>query len=289
VSSRLALGTAQFGLRYGVANTSGQVSRDEVAAILAFAQSQGLDTLDTAIAYGESERSLGEVGVGQWQIVTKLPAVPESGVDPTSWVRDSVAESLRRLRVPRLHGLLLHRSQDLLGPRADALYAALCALKQRGEVEQIGVSIYGPEELDVVWPRYTLDLVQAPFNVLDRRLETSGWLARLQRAGAEIHVRSIFLQGLLLMEPGNRPAGFARWQLLWERWHSWLSATSITALQACVAFALSRGEVGRVIVGVDGLGQLQQILASAAATISVPDALISEDLDLINPTRWSSW
>ena len=102
--------------------------------------------------------------------------------------------SLKRLGVSKLYGLLLHNSQQLLSSQGEALYQALVAIQGQGRVEKIGVSVYGPDELDAIWPSYKFDLVQAPFNILDRRLVISGWLARLGRSGTEIHVRSVFLQ-----------------------------------------------------------------------------------------------
>jgi aryl-alcohol dehydrogenase-like predicted oxidoreductase len=290
-NARLVLGTAQFGLRYGVANDIGQVSFAEAAAVLAQAFKKGIFALDTAIAYGESERRLGEIGVDRWQVTSKLPPLPESCPDIGAWVRESALASRERLKISRLRALLLHHSTDLCGSRGDTLYRALSALKEQGVVEKIGVSIYDPQELDALSPRYRLDVVQAPFNILDRRLATSGWLDRLHRAGKEIQIRSIFLQGLLLMPPANRPSYFARWTPLWDQWHRWLTDQSLTPLQACLGFALSRLEIDRVVVGVNSLTQLDEILANSAngevSTIGPPGSLISEDPDLVNPARWS--
>lgn len=286
--SRLALGTVQFGLPYGVANRSGQVAFAEARAILEHAAAAGVDTLDTAIGYGDSERRLGEIGVGRWRVVTKLPAVPDDCANVDAWVRTSVAGSLERLGVARLGGLLLHRPQQLLGPHGPALQRALAGLREQGTVDKVGVSIYDPAEFDALAPAFQPELVQAPLNVLDRRLLTSGWMRRLRDAGTEVHVRSIFLQGLLLMEAGDRPRSFERWSTLWSAWHGWLAGEGLTALQACVGFAMAQAEVDRVVVGVDSLAQLQQVLAAAAmAPVAPPPSLGTDDVDLINPSRWN--
>lgn len=288
-SQRLALGAAQFGLPYGVANNSGQVSRDEAVRILDHAWSAGLDTLDTAIEYGDSEQRLGEFGVGQWHVVSKLPPMPESCTNVAGWVQESVTASLSRLKIKKLHGLLLHRSQQLLGAQGQTLYAALDALKTQGLVDKIGVSIYDPQELDSLWSHFRFDLVQAPFNILDRRLVTTGWLTRLKQAGAEVHVRSVFLQGLLLMPAASRPSYFQPWQPLWAQWHQWLADMKLTPLQVCLRFVLAQRQIDRIIVGVDSLKHLQDILAVAEETgIESPANLISADLDLINPSRWKT-
>lgn len=289
MTGRLALGTAQFGLRYGVANTSGQVSPDEVTAILQQAWAAGVDTLDTAIAYGDSEQRLGDIGVEGWRVVSKLPAMPSDCKDIGGWVEDAVECSLRRLNIDCLYGLLLHRPHQLLEPGGEGLYAALVELKDDGLVERIGISIYDPEELDRLWPRFQLDLVQAPFNVLDRRIETSGWLTRMHQAGAEVHVRSVFLQGLLLMEADRRPEKFDRWQRLWIRWNQWLIEQALTPAQACLGFAMSRPEVDRVVVGVDDRRQLGEILSAAETRVPVlPTMFKTDDPDLINPSRWDT-
>lgn len=285
---RIALGTVQFGLPYGISNAGGQVSRAEAAAIIGYARSSGMRTLDTAIAYGNSEERLGEVGVRSWQVVSKLPPVPEGCTDVSKWVKDSVQASLQRLNHAALYGLLLHRPQNLLEAHGERLYKAMLQLKQEGLVEKIGVSIYETSELDALSGLYGLDLVQAPFNLLDRRLIDSGWMARLEQQGTELHVRSIFLQGLLLMGAGERPEKFGRWSALWKKYDAWLKDTGLSPMQACIRFALSFSQVSRVVVGVDCLAQLEEILeASDGPMPAVPEDIRSDDVDLLNPARWN--
>ena len=286
--NRIALGTVQFGLPYGIANQDGQVTRSVAKAMLQHAAANGIDTLDTAIAYGESETCLGEVGTTDFKLVTKLPAVPDGCADINSWVKEQMAASLARLGVNAVYGLLLHRSVQLLGKEGKSLYQTLQDLKDAGLVQKIGVSIYAPSELDALIPQYRLDLVQAPFNLLDRRLHTSGWLQRLKHEGVEIHARSAFLQGLLLMQRKDIPPKFAPWSELWSSWHSWLACHSASAVQACLAYPLSFPEIDRVVVGADSKSQLEQIINAARAAMpgDFPD-LYCDDENLINPARWS--
>lgn len=286
-SSRLALGTVQFGQHYGVANRGLRVDRAEAAGILADALASGMDTLDTAVGYGDSEQRLGEIGVKRWHVISKLPAVPDRCTDVVAWVQDVVAGSLQHLGIERLRGMLLHRPAELVGARGAELWGALEVLKAQKRVEKIGVSVYDPEELDALAPCARFDIVQAPFSIVDRRLSSSGWLTRLHQAGTEVHVRSVFLQGLLLMDPRDRPVAFDRWRSLWDTWERWLDAQSLTALQACVGFALSLPEINRVIVGVDSGQQLRQIVSCEATPgLKPPPELASDDPLLINPSRW---
>ncbi|CAG1010361.1 Aldo-keto reductase IolS [Anaerolineales bacterium] len=285
---RLALGTVQFGLPYGIANQGGQVTRSAAKAMLQLAAKNGIDTLDTAIAYGESENCLGEVGTQGFRLVTKLPAVPNGCADVSRWVQEQVAASLGRLGVNEVYGLLLHRPEQLLETNGKTLYQTLQDLKEIGRVQKVGVSIYAPSELEGLTPQYRFDLVQAPFNLVDRRLHTSGWLKRLKDEGVEIHTRSAFLQGLLLMSQDSIPKKFSPWADLWGKWHDWLERHAASAVQGCLAFPLSFSEIDRVVVGADSVGQLQQIIsaASSAAPVDLPD-LHCDAENLINPARWS--
>jgi aryl-alcohol dehydrogenase-like predicted oxidoreductase len=285
--NKLALGTVQFGLRYGVANTSGQVAPAAIAAILLRARQAGIDTLDTAIAYGDSETRLGDVGMESWRVVTKLPALPDGVADVFEWVESQVRGSLQRLKLARVDGLLLHKTSDCLGPHGATYVRALNELKARGWVRSAGISIYDPAELDALWPVWQPDIVQAPCNVLDRRLIQSGWLEKLRQAGVRLHIRSVFLQGLLLLPKARRPDSFSTWATLLDRWLDWCVEHEVTPPQAALGFILSLPGVERLVVGVDSGAQLDEILAATNAEVAVPpDDLCSRDRALIEPSRW---
>lgn len=282
----LALGTVQFGMPYGVANRRGQVDLAEAKAILDHARAAGMDTLDTAMTYGTSEQSLGIAGVDRWRVVSKLPALPDPCPDVGGWVRRATEASIRRLRLSRLGALLLHAPQDLLSANGEALYAALLAVRQAGLVDKIGISIYDPQELEAL-AGWHFDLIQAPFNIIDRRLADSGWLDALHGAGVEIHVRSLFLQGLLLMRSDQRPGGFVRWQKIWDLWDQWLRESGLSAVEACLGSVAAHPQIDRMVVGVDGLAQLEEILrARVPDDVHPPRELSSADADLVNPSRW---
>jgi aryl-alcohol dehydrogenase-like predicted oxidoreductase len=284
-ASRLALGTVQFGLEYGVANQAGQVSLEEAERILESAHAAGIDTLDTAPGYGDSESRLGEIGVHGWRIISKIPEIPDGIDDVAGWVEASVTESLSRLGVDHLAGLLLHRPRQLNGPYGDDLRRALDQVRVLGLAQKVGVSVYGPSDLDVVWSDQ-LDLVQAPFNVFDRSLASSRWLERFAADGVEVHTRSAFLQGLLLMK--ERPRYFDRWSDLFVRWDEWLAETSLDPVAACIGASLSEPSIGRAVVGVESVAQLQDILVAVEQPIpSPPDTLRIDDPDLIDPSQWS--
>ncbi len=287
--SRIALGTAQFGAPYGIANEVGQVSRTEAKSILGQAYVHKIDTIDTAIGYGESESSLGDAGVKSFKIITKLPAIPDKRIDIREWVEQQLEASLSRLGLSKVYGLLLHRPEQLLGLNGTPLYEALKRLKDKGLVKKIGISIYSPSELELLTNNFRFDLVQAPFNVVDRRLFSTGWIQRLKDSGVEIHTRSTFLQGLLLMNRSAIPPKFLSCNGILKKWHDWLDENNISALQASLAFPLSFTQIDRVVVGVDSQSQLLQVISAEndLKNIEIPN-LTSEDENLINPTNWSN-
>ena len=288
MNDRLALGTVQFGLKYGIANESGRVSLNEANNILTEAASHGIGLLDTAISYGDSEHVLGQVGVADYKIVSKLPALPDECTDIAGWVDAQVTSSIARIGVNSLYAVLLHRPDQLFDARGKQLQKALEHLKAQGLTQKIGISIYTPDELPRLTDEMHFDLVQAPLNILDRRLIDSGWAQRLKRLGIELHARSVFLQGLLLLPDSRRPAKFRRWQGIWSEWERWLNEVGLTPLQACLRYTLSVEEVEKVVVGVDSVDQLLEILVAAAAgsLTSLPNWPQNIDIDLLNPSRW---
>jgi aryl-alcohol dehydrogenase-like predicted oxidoreductase len=288
IPSRLVLGTVQFGRNYGIANRSGQVATEEARRVLHLARANGVDTLDTAIDYGNAEARLGELGVADFKIVTKVPALSSAEDDVYSWLLSRVKESMQRLRVQRLYGLLIHHAPDLFGATANRLVKALGRVRDAGLVEHIGVSIYEPSDLELADATGTFGLVQAPMNVFDRRIIDSGLLARLQDAGVEVHLRSAFLQGLLLMSATAVPTTFAPWQPRFERWQAWCRENSLTPLQACLAHVRSAAPGAKIVVGCDNAEQFAEILeAVRQPPLEVPDEFRSGDLRLINPALWS--
>ena len=239
--------------------------------------------------YGNSEARLGEAGVANFQVVTKLPPLPQSLHNADDWVRSELLASLDRLKLPSVHGLLLHRPADLLGPQGGVLLRGLRRAQDDGLATKIGVSIYSPQELPALMGLHPFDLVQSPLNLIDRRLVTTGWLDRLADAAVEVHVRSVFLQGLLLMPLAEQRRRFPAWSHLWSCWHKWLQAVGGNSVAHCLLWTLSHASVSRVIAGADTPQQLQAIV-DAASSVSLAvgwPPIACEEEALINPALWS--
>ena len=286
---KLVLGTAQFGQTYGVANSSGQISIDEGRSILEYCRGQGIHKIDTAIGYGTSEMCLGMIGVHDFDVITKISSIPDSCKDIGYWLENEIDCSISRLNIKTLFAVMLHRPQQLFGSAGPDLLEALIKLKRSGKVNKIGVSVYDPTELGAIYSFYEFDIIQAPFNLIDRSLVSTGWLENLTKKGVEVHCRSCFLQGLLTLPRENIPKEFEQWESIWNVWHNWLdNSRFVSPVEACLNFVKSYSDINNIVVGVDSLEQLKQIVAATIKNINVntfPD-ISSSDPHLINPSNW---
>jgi aryl-alcohol dehydrogenase-like predicted oxidoreductase len=199
-----------------------------------------------------------------------------------------VERSLKRLGIDRLHAVMLHEPALAVGDMAPVYARAIDRLRASGLVSKVGLSIYSPEILDrlapVIWP----DIVQMPFNVLDQRIRRSGWLTRLHAAGTELHARSVFLQGVLLMTAQDRPLFFSRWPTVFHAWDGLVESTGLTRLELAMGFALSEPNIDRIVVGVHGPSHLEEVLAAARrAPVGQGLAFDVDDDALLDPFRWA--
>ena len=284
--NRLAIGTAQFGLNYGVTNTSGRVPPFEVSRILASANQSGIFVLDTASVYGDSELVLGEAGTENFQVVTKLPATP-IGVDiEAQWVMDQAITSATRLGRKNISTLLVHNPEDLRRASGLELIRGLIGSKEEGLTEKIGVSIYDPKDLVWISDLLDLDVVQAPMSVFDRRMVNSGWLDRLSNNGVETHVRSVFLQGALVAGVENLPNTLKPWVGKFMEFETWAKSQGLSLLEAALLYPLSIPKVDKVVIGVVSVDQLEQaVIAAQKNPPDYPD-FATNDQRLINPVNW---
>jgi aryl-alcohol dehydrogenase-like predicted oxidoreductase len=243
--------------------------------------------LDTAVAYGKSERVLGQAGVAGWKVITKIPSLAGAGTQAAARLEEIVGQSLSRLGLDRLHGVLLHDAHDLARPGAEALAQALDRLKRQGLTDNIGLSVYRPSDLALCSGLLEPDIVQAPLNLLDQRVLAGDWARDLAARGAELHVRSVFLQGLLLMRPSDRPGWFSRWAGPLERFDQMVAAHGGDPLEVCLGFVKAQTSISRIVVGVETPAQLSAVIRAynRAGVVSATD-LSCNDPNLIEPVNW---
>jgi len=291
-AARLVLGTAQLGVDYGIANRTGQPGQGEADDILQTAWSAGVRTLDTAQAYGNSEGVIGHFLKANPQcpfnVITKLT----SDIDPADpkMIRTAVANSLARLgRKPA--GLLLH-SGKLLDVWSGPLGDTLTELKRYGEIGELGISVYEPEEFLHALSIPEITLIQAPFNVLDKRFMETGLLNRAKQKNRRLFLRSSFLQGFLTLGVDDLPPqmDFARKTL--KGWRDLLEQFQLMPTMAALKFVLQAAPEIEVVIGCETATQLQEIIGHingpdlSPDILSVISALPSAPDRLLNPSKW---
>lgn len=288
---RLGLGTVQFGLPYGITNKDGQVGPDEANRILQLAAKHGMQVLDTAAGYGNSETVLGQclTEPHDFSIVTKTLPLRKDQIYPedVALVASAFEKSLSHLRQTSVHGLLVHHAADLLNPGGEHLYDSLQRWKEDGQVKKIGISVYDAVEVDRLFEKYVFDLVQLPLSIYDQRLAKDGTLQRLHAAGVEIHVRSAFLQGVLLMPTDALPEYFSSLKNHHSAYIEAMKLNGLSQLSGALGYFHQRPEVSTVLVGVQTWLQLQECL-TAAKEISLPDCSCwaVNDPQMLDPRVW---
>lgn len=291
---KLGLGTVQFGLPYGIANRQGQPSIEAVRQILDQAAIAGVRTLDTAPLYGESEPVIGSLlsPSHPFELITKTPQFNLDRIEAkdVSHLRKTFEKSLENLKQSSIYGLLVHRSNDLKIEGGEQLWEQMQDLKVSGKVQKIGVSVYSSQDIDAILANYKIDIIQLPLNLFDQRLITNGYLAELKKLGIEIHVRSAFLQGLLLMPSADLPAFFQPLESHFAHYKAILKTYETTPLIACLDFLNQCPEIDRIICGVDHLDHFTQILLVLGESSGIPKDVFSElsigEEKFLNPSNW---
>lgn len=286
------LGTAQLGSDYGVANRTGRPDAREAANILKRAWQSGIRLLDTARAYGDSETVIGRFIAGNpdcaFGVVSKLDV--ETDLADASAVATATRASCDRIG-RRLEGLLLHDSAPL-ARLGDGIRDALARCVESGLAAAVGVSVYTPEEFEIALADDIIGIIQAPFNVLDRRVRDQGLIGRAAVQGKRVFLRSAYLQGLLLMEPAALPPAMRFAAATVGRWRALCADHGMGPLEAALGFVRAAAPEARIVVGCDNEAQLAETVAAArtdlpdAAFLAAIEALGADDPRIIDPRTW---
>ena len=288
---KLGIGTAQFGLNYGISNVYGKISFEEAKKILMLANEINGKIIDTAPNYGTSEEIIGQVllSAHNFKIITKTPILSKTTInsEDINHVEKTFYRSLSRLNQKSIYGLLVHEVNDLFSNNSNILFAKLQELKELGLIKKIGISAYTSDGIDKVLDKYKIDLIQIPINILDQRLIKSGHLKILKQEGIEIHARSIFLQGLLLTNPDNLPPYFNSVKTHLKKYNKEISKRNISLLQAAINFIMKLDEIDGIICGVNSSKELNEIYNESKSNLNYDFSRFAiSDENILNPSKW---
>lgn len=279
---KIALGTVQWGLNYGIANKNGIPNDKELSNILSLALDNNIKILDTAVQYGNAERRLGQFMTAENKIITKIGSFSDSNS-----LENQLENSFKNLKRGGIYGCLFHNSKELLENKYH--WAELLNYKKTGKIKKIGYSLYTPEVLVALLEKgFHPDIVQIPFNILDRKFEP--YFDLLKSKEVEIHVRSVFLQGLFFKKSNDLPPKIKQLKPVIDLVNSLSANYNISVLQICLGYVLQKQKIDHVVVGIDHIDQLKEIIQ---VNLALPSDLINQiekiqldDNTLLNPSTW---
>lgn len=282
MKQKLILGTVQFGLDYGINNTEGKPSDATVTEILDATYANGIQMLDTAEAYGNSQERIGEYhrnSSNQFKVITKYSSMVKNlPLD----ISERIKNNLNILNIPNLYCYMFHSFAEYQKYYTNFQYE-LRQLKREGKIEKIGVSIYTNEEMEKVLENEDISLIQLPFNLLDNKNQRGKLIEKAKRKGVEVHTRSVFLQGLFFQSKGDILKPYL------EKLN--LISQGFSMNELALSYSVNQTFIDKVLVGVDNTEQLYQNIKGV--NTKIPQIIIDEideievkEKEMLNPSNW---
>lgn len=290
VTNKIILGTVQFGLDYGINNSSGKPDSATIKSILDLAFENNIRLLDTAEAYGNSQELIGEyhkTSTNRFDIITKFSA---KRTNLSTNLIERISQNLSTLQVNSLYGYMFHSFADF-----EYYYLnfkdQLIQLKNSGVIKRIGVSIYTNPEFEKLLNYPDVDLVQLPFNLLDNNSKRLALITKANENGIEVHTRSVFLQGLFFRSLDTFPEKLSPLSSYLKEIQKISSNANIQVKELALNYALQQSKIDGVLIGIETVGQLQDNLKSIQTKL--PEKVVERidqlhviETDLLNPSNW---
>ena len=280
---KIALGTVQWGLKYGINNTNGIPSNDELKKIFSIARKNNIDLFDTAVQYGDAEKRICKLSIPKDKVITKVGSFSENNN-----LKDQIADSFKNLERESIYGCLFHNSKDLIENRQ--LWTNLKKYKKEGKINKIGYSLYEPSVLlELLEANIVPDIVQIPYNILDRKFEP--YFGLLKEYNVEIHIRSVFLQGLFFKSVDELDSKFEDLISPFNELKEIQVKTKLHVLSLALSFVIQNPSIDYIVLGVETARQLEEIIT--ASKQNLPKKIIKQiksiKLDskaILNPVNW---
>lgn len=291
--SKITLGTVQLGVEYGISNKKGKPTESESLSILDYAKEHEVNTFDTAPSYGNSEEILGKFlknnNNSLFNIITKIPKIPNP-VEPQKFLTNSVENSLKNLNVKNIPICLFHSPTDM---KNEAAISHLTELKDKKMINMLGISVYEPSEVIEFLDINEFDVIQVPLNVFDTRLIHQGLLKELNKKNKIVFARSIFLQGLLLMDMEEIPESLDFSKKYIKKFEQICTKYNINRKEMAISFVKYMNEVSSIILGSEKIEQVEQNLEYFKSKPLLPEiydeilfSFEKVEQELINPSLW---
>ena len=282
-NNKIALGTAQFSNNYGITNKK-KFSSNAIRNILEKSIELKIKTIDTAPNYKKVEKKLGENNLEKFQLITKTSLLKNNRIIDKFTLKNEINKSFSNLKVNKFYAILIRNPKFLLENKN--LLEEILVFKKKNKVLKVGYTLYHPEELDILYGFFKPDIVQIPYSIIDNRFDKSKWIDKMYEDGLEIHIRSTFLQGLLLCDFKKLPVKFIKYEKFFESFENWLNLKKISKLQACLNLPLQDKRIKKIVVGISDLNNLEDINKITPIKLKYPKWLFANNEKLLDPSKW---
>ena len=284
---KICLGSANFGSYYGYKKS--KVKKKEISKIFRYIKSKKISYIDTAFNYSNSQKIIGE-NSSNLRIITKIPKIPNSISDPQNFVKKIISKSLNDLKTKKLYAVLFHYPPYQIDKKKFIqIIEYLEALKKKKIINKIGFSAYNINEIKKSFSIYGFQIIQFQANILDQKILKNNFIKILKKKGVEIHIRSIFLQGMLLSNVSHIPKKFKHLQKVLAYFDSWVKKRNISKLYASLQYILSFSMIDKIILGTNNYLQLKQTVETIekiSGKLTIPKQLGNLKQNQLNPKNW---
>lgn len=286
INKKLVLGTAQLDKNYGIKKKRKKISLKEMRDIINYAKNKNINFLDTASSYKNSEKILNKVALEGFNVIGKIEKIRDHK-NIFNLMKKKVTEASKKLKINSFYAYLIHDEEDLYSQKGQEIFDSLLKIKKKGLIKKIGISIYNFKDLPKIVNKFNLDIIQLPYNLFDRRLENKKLLKLLKKKNIEVHVRSVFLQGLLLNQINSIPKKFYKLKKELIKLENYSKKSKISKLEICTNFVFCKNYIDKVIIGLEKKENLEEILniSHKYKIKNIPNFKISNK-KLIDPRNW---
>lgn len=268
-------------MNYGIMNKFNYNKKKELEKILSFLKKKKIKFLYTSRYYGISNKILSKKNLDFFEIFAKFKA--NDLLDAK--FKLNLNNDKKMLKKDKLI-LIIDGIEKLSNKKANKVYSNIINLKKSGDLYKFGYSIYSFNKLKKICDNFKPDILQCPYSVIDRRLEENKLLQFLKKKNIEVHVRSIFLQGLLLTQPSKLPKKFLKWKKKFQAFSQHMYKNNVSNLNGCINFVQKNKNIDKILLGIDKISHLEEILnVNLNKKIKFPN-IYSRDEKLINPSKW---
>ena len=280
IKKKLIIGTANFGQKYGIANSS--VNFKSLINILHFAKIQKLENFDTSTMYKNNENFLSNLNFNS---KINLKIIPNKKWSNLNHVFD-IFKNIKTNKKFTINSVMIHDAKFLFSPKGKKIFKNLLVLKKKNFFNKIGVSLYDFEDLNYILKNFRINIVQCPFSILDRRLIDNEWLKLLKLKNIEVHARSVYLQGLLTNKKLIKNNYFKKWHPIFKKWFKDIREHDFSPSDICLSYVLNH-KIDKIVVGINDIDHLKSIINfKKVKNLKNFDYIKNDNINLYDTRKW---